>query len=761
MSVAESRVGRLPVRTMLLVAAVVWFVLLGGTELGQVHTAIRTINAVIAAAIIGLWLWRLPKRADTADILLLGALLAFLAACVVSTFPRLSLDAATTAMAFTAACSVARWEVSDARAGRALVTTLAFCGLGLILVFVGLWGSIWLEWFDVEGSIPPLDLLLPVGPYRGYHVVGMLFALLLPAMLLLARRRGIGVVGWVGAALSLLLIYMSGSRTVWLALGIVAAAWLAWAFVRDRRIAVLAGAIVFGVLLVLGVRGSLPDLMARLTTSGTLDLRAQIWQQSLSTWLAHPLTGTGPGSFSQAFTLGDYFVTVDRVGRHADSAIIQILMEAGALGLATVVALCAATVVGVYRAGDRSNPMAVAGLGLFVLMSFTDNPSDTAFLVVIAICWFALAAPSVDVPERAWTPSWRTAGIAVTAVVVVVAVASSLAAAAAFDASQAAARAGNQGATLDQLDTAVALDPGQALYWRERGMHRAASGDTDGATDDLRAALRLNPADTPAMRALAYLRADAGDADEALDLARRAAELRPTAEENLTTLALVAVRVGDNDASRAALVEALRRTPWIAASPQWQATFPTGSELQALLASAHDAWTGRTDGERFALSQVWLAAVDGDGGEATLVERGWDIPSLLAADALLRCDLDAAEQSYAGAPLSRSADEQSLMVALLVGRAADASSLEETAAELSDLRNAAFESLISEEPAPSSPFWEPDEDRRLYERNPVVPADLGVQLPTAAEGLGAWLRDPIAAARISAPGSALSSCDAP
>jgi tetratricopeptide (TPR) repeat protein len=390
-------------------------------------------------------------------------------------------------------------------------------------------------------------------------------------------------------------------------------------------------------------------------------------------------------------------------------------------------------------------------------MSFTDNPSDTTFLVVIAICWFALAAPPIEATARLWSPSWRTAGIGLAALLVLAAIGSTFAAAIAFDASQASASAGDKGSTVDRLATAVALDPGQALYWRERGMHRAASGDSIGAIDDLRVALRLNPGDTPAMRALALLLAGIGDDSGALAVARRAAELRPTHDGNLTTLALVASRVGDDAASREALVEALRRTPWIAASPRWQGTFPTGSELQALIASADEAWVGRTDGDRYAMAQVWLAAANGGGGRGSLGGRGWAIPSLLAADALLHCDLDAAKEAIDG-PLSRSADGQSLLVAVLVGRASGSSSLTETATALADLRNTGFFRLINDEPDPTSPFWEPDEDRRLYERNPVVPADLGVQLPTAAEGLSAWLRDPGAAASVGAPGSGLAAC---
>jgi hypothetical protein len=98
------------------------------------------------------------------------------------------------------------------------------------------------------------------------------------------------------------------------------------------------------------------------------------------------------------------------------------------------------------------------------------------------------------------------------------------------------------------------------------------------------------------------------------------------------------------------------------------------------------------------------------------------------------------------------------MLAVLVGRAADSPDLVATASALADFRNAGFHRLIDEKPAPTSPFWEPDEDRRLYERNPVVPAELGIELPTEAEGLRAWLRDPIAAAMVSAPQSPLASC---
>jgi O-antigen ligase len=738
-----------------------WFVLLGGTELGSLSTQVRAINAVIGAAIVGYWLWQVPRRADRADLLVIGALVAFLVACVASDYRRMSIEAGTSALAFAAAFSVARWEVADRRAARALVTVLGACALVLILIILPLWASVWAGWMAITGSVPPLNLILPVGPYRGFHVVAILFALLLPSLVLLARRRLVNVVAYVGIVLSLALIYVTGSRTVWLALALSVVPVVFTLGRRSRRVTTAAVGVAFVALAGLAVTGVLGVIVGRLATTSTIDLRLEIWSNSLQLWLADPLFGSGPGSFSAAFTFSDYFVQYERVGRHADNAVVQLLMEGGLMGMATLGLLMAALVVGVRQARGRYPRVALMGVAIFAFTSLTDNPSDTANLVVIGLCWAALCTPAAETrPAMVWAPSWRTVAAGIAALVVAGASGAMLAASSAFDAAQSAARSGDTDAAIRALERSVALDPGHAMYWRERGLHRSSAGEP-GAASDLERALILNPADTATIRALAVLSARAGEVDVALDLASRAADLRPTDEVNLTTLALVGGMTGREPVAAEALTELLRRMPWIAASSQWPAHFPTATDLEELQTAAADAWKARRESSaRFALPQVWLdAAVDGDG--AALRETiGWDLPYLHAVDRLLRCDVDGAEEAIFEPPPA-SPHESELLAMILVARVTQADERLADAIALADLRNAAEGRYAVARPEPESPFWDPAEDRRLYERDAVVPVGLGLQLPTAAEGLSAWLMDPSAAARAGAPGSRLADCGLP
>lgn len=753
--------GHLSRRSLLLGAAVVWFVLVGGTEFGEFHTWVRAINAWIGAVIIGYWLWRLPNRADRTDLLIFGALIPFLVACVASDYLRQSYPAATSAVAYAAAFSVTRWEVADARSARALITILALSGIVLSVVFLCLWGSAWAGWISVTGSVPPLDLILPVGPYRGHHFVAMLFTLLLPALIQVTRRRSASVIGYAGIAASLALIYMAGSRTVWLALAAGVLLPLAALSIRASRVMLGGLLALVGLAVGMAVTGALSLVLNRLATTSTIDLRLEIWSNSLGLWLVDPIFGTGPGSFSAAFTFTDYFDRYERIGRHADSAFVQVLMEAGVLGLVTFGLLAAACISGMRQADGRWTRPALMGIAMFALMSLTNNPSEMANLVVIGLCWAALCTPAVAPPLwTAWSPSWRTAAIGVAGLVVAVATGSMLAASAAFDASQAAARSTDATANIRELNRAISLDPGHSLYWRERGLLQAAAGES-AATSDLRQALRLNPADTTAMRALAVLYARDGDDEAAMTLARRAASLRPTHEENLSTLALVASMTGDDETSTQALVELLRRMPWISASPQWSANFPAGEDLHDLFVAADDDWEDREEpSPRFAMPQVWLNAAIGDSA-STLPTPAWveSVVHLRAIDGLLRCEIERAADAILEPP-PRTPSQADLIAMITTATIIGSADQIEEAVALGALRPGGIGSLARIQPEPVSPFWDPSEDRRLYQRNAVVPVDLGITLPTANEGLSAWLMDPQRAARIGAPGSGLAVCAA-
>jgi hypothetical protein len=126
-------------------------------------------------------------------------------------------------------------------------------------------------------------------------------------------------------------------------------------------------------------------------------------------------------------------------------------------------------------------------------------------------------------------------------------------------------------------------------------------------------------------------------------------------------------------------------------------------------------------------------------------------------DALLKCDLASAEEAIFHPPPKVPVDAD-LLAMMLVGRANGDESAVQDAITLSKLRRGLYGQLAEDVPEPRSPIWDPDDDRRIYHRDGIVPVDLGLTLPTEAEGWSAWLHDPRAAAAAGAPGSGLASC---
>jgi len=749
--------------TGLLGAAFIWLVFVGGTQLGAFVPAIRAVNILIGAMVIGYWLWNAPRRADLVDALILGALLSFLVACVASDIPRMSFDAAVTAVAYAAGGSIARWELAHAPTRRTLTRILAACSVVFGLLFLSLWVPVWATWFSISGDMPRVDLRLPVGPFRHHHAVAMLMAFLLPA--LVVYRRGLAVpFGLAAGVASIILIIGSGSRTVWtsliLAAVVVALAlrrgwtWKAWGLIGAMGTLGVAG---------LATTGALGVLWQRLTTESSAALRLEIWRASLERWTTDIVFGVGPGTFSSSFTLSSYFDRYAAVGRHPDNGFVQLLTEAGLFGILALAFVVAALVIGRRAAGPASSGTATIGVVLFALSSLTNDPASAGYyLIPVGIAWAALMTPAVGRPLATDWPSARSRrAVLGLAVIPTSAVLVMFIAAVAFDAARPAIREGDQTAAMADLNRSVALDPANALHVRQRGIEAIATGDMAGALDDLLRAVDLNEGDTVAWRGLAIVASQEGDHDLAVRAAERAASLRPTHAENLAVLAYVYQEANRSTARDSALVELLRRFPWIAAAPAWAEWFPSGDALGDLLRAADDAWEQRVEpSQRFAFEQVWLNAVSGDdpGDLPSGAEWSIDLPYLHALDALMRCDLASASGSITAIPTSASAQE--LSVVILVGAATGQRDVVSNAIRLQQLRGYRDGDLALAEPDPSSPLWDFGENYRLYGALPSVNVERAPMLPTEADGLSAWLRDPLSAARVGAPGSGLAACAA-
>src|SRR5688500_10359805 len=82
--------------------ALIYFVLVGGTSASGGLPIAQIVNVSLAAILVVMYVWTAPRLSDHLDQLMLVALLLFLATGVVSTFPRQSLDAAMSALAYAA-----------------------------------------------------------------------------------------------------------------------------------------------------------------------------------------------------------------------------------------------------------------------------------------------------------------------------------------------------------------------------------------------------------------------------------------------------------------------------------------------------------------------------------------------------------------------------------------------------------------------------------------------------------------------------------
>jgi O-antigen ligase len=742
---------------MLLAAALIYFILLGGSDAGQEITELRALGALISGGLIACCLAWGSRFGDRSDRLTILSLLFFLTACGLSEFPRFSFDAATTALALVAAFLVAREVLASSRARDLAITVLGLCGLVLALAFLTLWGAVWIRWLSVPGAgLPPLDLILPVGPYRHYHVVGMTISMLLPAMIVIAGRRGlVRVIAIVGILAAISVIVMSGSRTVWLATIVgLALPVMAQQAGLLRRIPLAAYAAAGAVALLVFLSGVANPVLNRLVGTSTITLRSEIWGATLDRWLAHPFAGSGPGTFSITLTLGEYFAHFPDVGRHADNAVIQLLAEAGMLGILSLALLVAAVIAGVRQRTD--SPWApLAGLLIFASSSFTDNPSDTSSLTVIALVWAALATAHEGAIAPAATDGRhrqviRRASIGAFALVAI-SVSLTILASWSFDQARALARRGEDVAALEHLSQAVRLDPAFALYRRERGIWAEVLGHHASALADLLAAHRLNIADASTLRALALLAGAAGEDEAAIHWAEEAVGLRATHAENRLTLAYVAEKAGNPELAAKALTEVLRREPWIAAASDWAELFPSGERLVTLLNRAQQEASKPLSDQRLSLADAWLAA------ELRLSPPAEMAPDAAASSAVIDCRLADATGAIREMSAAEATGSDALQARILVATATNDPARHDVL-ELASLRWPLLGILATRQVGGDSPFSDPSVDVTIYRRRPMLAADLGLTFPTSTAGISMWLREPSAAAHLGAPGSGLDRC---
>jgi len=737
---------------MFLGALLVYAVLLGGSETGVFLVPFQLGNGLLGAILVAWWIVSLRRGSDTTDLLVVGGLLAFVLAGAAALYPRQAFDASTAALVWAAAFGVGRRVLANPAHRFLCLRLLALCGLVLGGAFLLIWGRVWIEWIGLTGEIPPLDLTLPHHIYRHYYVVAMLLAALAPACAYLLRDRILRYPAALALGLTVLLALLSGSRTVWLAFAIAGAATV-FMFPQFRRAFLAVAAAVTFVVVIALASGSLGPVLERLAASGTVGYRLDIWRSALQIWSEHPLTGIGPGAISSGLTLTDLMAQYAFNNRHADNAIIQLAAEGGLLGLTGGLLAFAGVLAGRRRELPGSR-VALLALILLVGLSLTNNPTDSPNIVALIVCYAALVGPyqsaAPDSPTLAsiW-PKAVTGATWVGAGAVGMAVAVFNLAAVNHASAQSAAAAGLWREAARELRSATSLDPGMALYHRDYAVILAEIGaDPEASLRELGLAVSLSPADATALRALAVQRSAVGDADGAERAAREATRIRPLFAENWIALALVS----EGNEAEAALVEALRLSPWLPGSPAWPESIAPRDDLDSALDEASIAALTRP-APRDPIALAWLDAFTSTDLAAP------DSAAFRALQDVLSCDPGAASLGYAGMGTEWVVNSAGvvgrLMLSRLIGDPERGDLIRTANLRQPDL-GAAATGLSSAYSLTADPIA----DGQLYRRLAIGFATPGLLVPRTSDALGAWMLAPRESAVRAVPSSPLATCGA-
>lgn len=580
----------------------VFVVFAGGSYAGLSVPWARALTWVGAASVLLGWLvvaLRRPELRPTGwlPLAILGATAAFVVSALGSVRPRLSFEPTliglATALLFLALLGLLRAPGARRRAG-SLVIVLA------VAVAVGYLGQVvveWLNWWLLVGRVtqPPFRPNWAGLTFGSPNLVATVLLLLGPlATVLLAERAGgrleragrwsglagrrvgrLAAAGLAGACA--IAILLTGSRGGYIGVAAALVVGLGLAVIRAagaegrRGLAQVAGSgggalglfgttprwaiAVAGAAVVIGAVAAGPALLARFAVGGA-DGRFGFWRTAILTFLDHPLTGSGPGTWAQlryAYLGPDdptYAVP------HAHNLYVQVPAELGlvgtaALGVAVVVFLrgwwrrwlvAPATGVGAAAteatgaaarepsSGSRPTPAigsndgpsaleaaaVLAGLAGLAGQSLVDNLVNLpgiSLLVALLAAWVEASPAHVNEGAPAEAPTapadgrgrpWPAllldgrfalagaTGIALALLAATPTLVRAELAAARAEAANTAADAGDWATALAGYEAALALDPDHTLYALERGVALAHLGRLAEAREAYAAAAPLD-----------------------------------------------------------------------------------------------------------------------------------------------------------------------------------------------------------------------------------------------------------------------------
>ena len=669
-----------------------------------------------------------------------------LASCVLSAFPRRSFDSALILLTYCAALFVARGLLANDRNRRWIVRVVAGLSLAITLVIAALWGTTVIRWMSIAGPgvLPPLNLELTGHIWGHRHDLALLAAMLYPAWWMGRPSRWQRWLGVAVGVISLFVVIIDGSRTVWIAVAIATAifavgpALRAWRASRRVRLAVITAAVGIGLFLLLSGLGL--GILSRATNVSSLGFRGEMWESLVDSWLARPIAGSGPGSFPWSLQGVGYYDTNSLAPRHPDSAPIQLLAESGVLGVTALGVLLWTLVPAVVSGRSRG---ATWALLTFVIASLGGNPSDFSYVVAVAIVWTAFAAPRPPIePDHdehqrgfgrlGWLSFAAGAAIAVAYLLTVVA-------AGAYESARGATARLDYGRAAASLDLATRLDPGMAIYARGRGVLDYVEGDLDSAVVHFRHATELNPHDPVAWRSLATAYRAVGNRAAAASALAEAIRLMRADTASLLLRAEWQAQEGNDEQAVETLAEVVHAWPQITAADGWSALLErSGIAASTVIDAAVERWEHDLPiPETIADQGVWLASLSGrdDLLPRALRASGYD-PSLWPLTvASLRCQRMTAplESATPGAKQTPAYWGLRLRDSALTG-VPDPDGLW--------MLEAGNGSHLVEPRFRETPLTGVTNDLWGYRRLPVMPGELEPTLPTPDAGVASWYLEP-------------------
>jgi len=731
-----------------------YFILIGGTAPGEAEPLLRLANAVLAIVVILAWVRIARGPADTLDRLVVLGLLLFLVAAVTARSPRPAFDAALGAAAYAGVFALSRSALRPGLIRNRMALWLGTAGVVLAMTYAVLWILVWSHlWLAGQPMRTLLTMALPAGPYGSKHNVALLSALLVPFLWMTPASRVTRPMRVIGATVLVVLLAMSASRGLWLALvaaSVVAAVTQGVAHRSRRgpglpsgRWGLLVGMGVGVVIVVAILFPELPRAVAeRVSNVFTVGARLRLWEASLAEWRSAPLTGVGPGGWPIWLPETGYFDFTTFSPSHPDSMPLQLLAETGLLGCTAVLLM----LIGLTRSLRRPPPLPAIWAVVFLASAcWTANPTDLPYAAALGTAWLAMALPRSTLAPTHATPrrreTWIRATHALAFGIIALFIGMTSFAGLLHEQARGLAEAGDLAAAERAMQMVVRLDPGLALYHRELASLRVAEDDLGGAEAELRAAARLNPADDITMTGLAVVLSLEDRGTEAAAAATRAVSLRRAAPLDHLVLSAVADRAGDLATASSALADSLATAPWLAGDPGW-AMLRGQADLGVILQLA----ATRSISMSFSLgtgNAVWLAAMSGradllpDALAGVLQHR----QTFVALSEVFVCDLPRARTAIRAASQDDAGAWQYGLVLAMIDAAGSPTS----------------GSVAPAEP-PASAFDARADDQWVYDRVPIRLPGIGPRLPSDSAGLAGWRTNPQATAQVGAPSTYLARC---